>query len=79
MHGFSALNAVLTDDRGYALSKKYGVVFDDEAIIEMITDLDNLTLGYIINEIDYGKAFAIVQSEYSYTEQLSICIVLDQP
>ena len=63
-YGFSALGGVLTDNEGFAVGRKYGIVCDDGAIIEMILDLDKLILSYVINGIDYGKAFNVKKSKY---------------
>lgn len=47
-----------------ALGKEYGVNPKNGSIIEMILDLDNLTLSYIIDGKDYGKAFDIEKGKY---------------
>ena len=57
-------HARLTNDRGFALGRQYGSNSPNGAIIEMMLDLDNLTLSYIINDVDYGKAFDIAKGKY---------------
>ena len=54
----------LTGPEGYAGGKEYGVEPQNGAIIEMILDLDNLTLSYIIDGVDYGKAFDVTEGKF---------------
>ena len=63
-YGFYSRAAILTDKDGYALGKKYGVAPPNGSIIEMVLDLNNLTLSYIINGKDYRKAFDIEKGRY---------------
>lgn len=63
-YGFVSSAAKLTGNRGYANGTKYGIVPPKDSIIEMILDLDNLTLNYIINGKHYGKAYDIEKAEY---------------
>ena len=55
----------LTGPEGYAYDgKEYGVEPQNGSIIEMILDLENLTLSYIIDGKDYGKAFDVTEGKY---------------
>eukprot|EP01084_Bolivina_argentea_P070491 128161_1 len=46
-----------TLEEGYEILKMYAVKCKKDYIINMILDLDNLNLSYIINGHDYGVAF----------------------
>ena len=56
--------ACLTDEYGYGLGSKYGINPPNGSIIEMILDLNNLTLSFIIDDKDYGKAFDVENGKY---------------
>ena len=62
-YGF-ANGARLTNRRGYADGSDYGEKPKKGSIIDMILHLDNLTLSYVINGTNYGKAFSIQQGKY---------------
>ena len=63
-YAFRSRYSRLTDDDGYALGKPYGASPENGSIIEMTLDLDELTLSYIIDGKDYGKAFDIKRGKY---------------
>ena len=44
--------------------KKYGLNCKSNDIITMKVDFDNLELKFIVNDIDYGKAFDIKPGKY---------------
>ena len=52
------------DSKGGIMGKTYGVILNKGAIIEMILDLEQLTLSYIIDGKDYGKAFDVEKCKY---------------
>ena len=57
-YGFSCTDMSLVyPNGGYTGYKKYGVQSKNGDIIEMILDLDNYTLKYIVNGKDYGFAY----------------------
>ena len=66
-YAFDPGEAKLANPNGYfdSLDKyKYGKKCKKGTIIEMVLNLDELTLGYIIDGVDYGKAVDVVQGEY---------------
>ena len=60
----------MTDHKGFSCRIKYGERPNNGSIIEMILNLDNLTLSYVINGTDYGKAFDIQRGKY----RLGLCM-----
>ena len=44
--------------------QKYGKICQNGDIVEMILNLDDLTLKYIINDTDYGVAYNIEKTSY---------------
>ena len=57
-------DACLTNKEGDAWGSKYGIDPSNGSIIEMILDLNKLTLGFIIDDKDYGKAFDVEKDKY---------------
>ena len=58
---YPALNQIWMDGKGFV---DYGTYCNIGSIIEMILDLNELTLSYIIDGVDYGKAFDIEKCRY---------------
>ena len=69
-YGFYSHEPILTSSDGFALGEKYGIKPSNGSIIEMILDLDDLTLSYIIDGKDYGKAFDVAKGKY----RLGVCM-----
>ena len=56
-YGYSCTDATIVDWDGYTGEKKYGVITKTGDEIEMILNLDKLTLKYIVNGKDQGIAY----------------------
>ena len=64
-YAFDPTQAILTGSNGFYDKKlKYGVICKKDSIIKMILDLNELSLGYVIDGVDYGKAFDVAKGEY---------------
>ena len=67
-YAFDPIAAALTNDHGYLGNySEYAERIENHeiaCIVEMILDLDNLTLSYIVNDKDYGKAFDVEKCGY---------------
>ena len=67
-YGLEITGAVLTNSEGYIddtdVHNTYGVECKNGTIIEMILDMNKLTLGFIIDGVDYGKAFDVDKGKY---------------
>ena len=64
-YGFANDYGELIDRRtGCVEDEKYGIQTKTGDIVEMYADMDNLELRFIINDIDYGKAFDIEAGKY---------------
>ena len=63
-YGFYSKNSCLTDEAGQACGKEYAITPPNGAIIEMILDLNQLTLSYVIDDTDFGKAFDVEKIKY---------------
>ena len=63
-YGWKSSTTRLSNNRGMLLGDEYGVEPSNGSIIEMILDLQNLTLSYIIDGKNYGKAFDIKKCKY---------------
>ena len=64
-YGFDPCDTVLTEkESGRTIGRKYGTQCKNGTIIEMILDLNDLTLRYIMDGVDYGKAFDVERCEY---------------
>ena len=64
-YGFELTENTLTDiATGCLMDDKYGKKCEKGTIIEMIIDLVDLSLKYMIDDVDYGKAFDIVNQKY---------------
>ena len=63
-YAFGVTTSKLTNRTGYTWGGKYGKKCKTGSIVEMILDLNELTLRFIIDGIDYGKAFDIEKCKY---------------
>ena len=82
VYGFHSKTSCLTRNDGWALGPEYGIYPANDSIIEMILDLNKLTLSYIIDGKDYGKAFDVEKSKYRaavffYTKGDAITLLKD--
>ena len=64
-YGFDPVGGVISNDAGYtSADQKYGVKCKNGTIVEMLLDMNELTLSYKINDKDYGKAFDVEKCKY---------------
>ena len=64
-YGFDPVGAILTNREGHTDDTlKYGVKCKNGTIIEMILNLNELTLSYKIDGKSYGKAFDVEKHGY---------------
>ena len=70
-YGLEITGAILTNYKGYTIGNNYGVECKNGTIIEMILDMNKLTLGFIIDDVDYGKAFDVDKGKY----RAAVCMI----
>ena len=65
-YGYCPKLQEITNEDGYTSGITYGPEdrCKNDSIIEMVLDLDALTLSYSVNNIDYGKAFDVEPGNY---------------
>ena len=64
-YGFDPILAKLTNNKGHIdMDHEYGEECTNGTIIEMILDMNELTLSYKIDNKDYGKAFDVGKCKY---------------
>lgn len=63
-YAFTPLDGNISDPETGNYSDKYGKKCNDNDIVEMHLDLEELTLGYKIDGIDYGKSHDIQKGNY---------------
>ena len=63
-YGFISSAAYLTNPKNHSqYGEQYGIMCKECDVIEMCLDLKNYHLSYIVNNVDYGKAFDVERNK----------------
>ena len=63
-YAFHACGNITSVDTGFSSAKTYGKVCKKGSIIQIVLDMELLQLSFIIDGVDYGKAFDVKAGEY---------------